>query len=123
MQLRLKGKTFVLTGVFPELATSTTTDHPINLGKSEVKRFIERHGGRVTGAVSGKTSYVVCGKAPGATKVMAANSHNLPVISFDYLVNLTEETVKETIQVPIVTFSKGINNNGRAYEGAFLDIK
>ena len=31
--------------------------------------MIESFGGRVTGSVSGKTDYLVVGKAPGASKV------------------------------------------------------
>jgi DNA ligase (NAD+) len=47
-------KTFVLTGVFP------------NLSREDVKGKIESMGGKVTGSVSKKTNYVVAGTAPGS---------------------------------------------------------
>ncbi len=49
----LEGLTFVLTG---------TLSRP----RSELKRRIEAAGGKVTGSVSGKTSYVVAGQDPGS---------------------------------------------------------
>lgn len=50
----LAGKTFVLTGSLP------------NLSRSEAKNLIEAAGGKVTSAVSSKTSYVVVGEDPGS---------------------------------------------------------
>jgi DNA ligase (NAD+) len=50
----LAGKTFVLTGTLPTLT------------REAAREFIERRGGRVTGSVSKKTSYVVVGEAPGS---------------------------------------------------------
>lgn len=37
--------------------------------RDEMKHIVERFGGRVTGSVSKKTSYVVVGRDAGATKV------------------------------------------------------
>lgn len=50
----LAGKTFVLTGSLPSMT------------RSEAKDWIERHGGKVTGSVSGRTDYVVVGEDPGS---------------------------------------------------------
>jgi DNA ligase (NAD+) len=50
----LAGKTFVLTGTLPTLTRDTA------------RELIERWGGRVTGSVSKKTSYVVVGEGPGS---------------------------------------------------------
>jgi DNA ligase (NAD+) len=50
----LVGKTFVLTGTLPELS------------RDDAKSLIEAAGGRVTGSVSKKTSFVVAGDDPGS---------------------------------------------------------
>ena len=51
---KLAGKTFVLTGTLP------------NLTREEATELIESAGGKVTGSVSKKTSYVVAGDDPGS---------------------------------------------------------
>mmetsp|Transcript_2524 Transcript_2524/g.5431 ORF Transcript_2524/g.5431 Transcript_2524/m.5431 type:complete len:849 (+) Transcript_2524:32-2578(+) len=48
----LAGRVFVLTGIFPEVGGGSG----LNLGKDRTKAMIESFGGRVTSAVSGKTS-------------------------------------------------------------------
>lgn len=45
----LEGLTIVLTGVFQEL------------GREKLENFINTHGGRCTGSVSGKTNYLITG--------------------------------------------------------------
>ncbi|HEX2897924.1 MAG TPA: NAD-dependent DNA ligase LigA, partial [candidate division Zixibacteria bacterium] len=50
---RLKGKTFVITG---------TLSKP----RPHFKKIIEENGGKVTGSVSAKTDYLLCGADPGS---------------------------------------------------------
>ena len=50
----LEGLTFVLTGTLP------------TMGRSEASALIKSHGGKVSGSVSGKTSFVVAGEAAGS---------------------------------------------------------
>ena len=50
----LAGKSFVVTGTLPTLS------------RTEAKAFIESHGGRVTGSVTGKTDYLVVGEDAGS---------------------------------------------------------
>lgn len=50
----LEGLTFVITGTLPGMT------------RSEAKSFIESQGGKVTGSVSGKTSYLLAGEAAGS---------------------------------------------------------
>ena len=67
----LEGKTFVLTGA-------------MSVPRGEIKALVEANGGKVTGSVSKKTSYVVAGDSPGS-KVEKALKNNVPVISEDDL--------------------------------------
>lgn len=72
----LSGLTFVITGTLPGMT------------RQEAKAFIERHGGRVTGSVSGNTDYLVAGESPGS-KLAKAESLAVPVIGADELRELT----------------------------------
>jgi DNA ligase (NAD+) len=63
----LDGLSFVITGTLPEMT------------RSEAKAFIEAHGGRVTGSVSGKTSFLVAGEAAGS-KLEKARSLDVRVL-------------------------------------------
>lgn len=63
----LEGKSFVITGTLPTLT------------RSEAKALIQEHGGRVTGSVSGKTDYLLCGEKAGS-KLAKAQQLRVPVI-------------------------------------------
>jgi DNA ligase (NAD+) len=63
----LEGLTFVLTGTLP------------NLTREAAKEKIESAGGKVSGSVSKKTSYVVAGEEAGS-KLDKANSLGVAVI-------------------------------------------
>lgn len=66
------GKVFVITG---------TLSQP----REEVAAWIEARGGKVTESVSKKTSYVVVGESPGASKVTKAQALDIPMIGEDEL--------------------------------------
>lgn len=64
---KLQGLTFVLTGTLPTLS------------RDEASERIKTAGGKVSGSVSSKTSFVVAGEAAGS-KLTKANSLGIPVI-------------------------------------------
>jgi DNA ligase (NAD+) len=71
----LAGKTLVLTGTLPELTREQATE------------LITAAGGRVTGSVSRKTSYVVAGDSPGS-KLAQAEKLDVPVLDETSLLEL-----------------------------------
>ncbi len=73
---KLEGLTFVLTGTLP------------NLTREDAGARIEAAGGKITDAVSRKTSYVVAGEKPGS-KLEKARKLGIPVIDEKKLVELT----------------------------------
>ncbi len=75
----LTGLTFVLTGTMP------------NLTRDEAKFRIEAAGGKVSAAVSRKTSFVVAGEEAGS-KLEKARELNVPVIGEPELVAMLPET-------------------------------
>jgi DNA ligase (NAD+) len=64
----LEGFTFVVTGTLPSLS------------RKEAKDFIESHGGKVTGSVSGQTNYLLAGESAGS-KLDKAKKLGVPIIS------------------------------------------
>ena len=63
----LEGLTFVITGTLPTLS------------RDEAKALIEAHGGKVTGSVSKKTSYLLAGEKAGS-KLSKAGALGVPVL-------------------------------------------
>lgn len=63
----LNGLTFVITGTLP------------TLGRNEAKALIEQNGGKVTGSVSKKTDYLLCGEDAGS-KLDKAKSLGIKII-------------------------------------------
>jgi DNA ligase (NAD+) len=73
--LPLTGKTLVLTGTLPSLS------------RSDAKALIEQAGGKVTGSVSSKTSYLVAGEDAGS-KLAKAEKLGIPQLSEAELLTL-----------------------------------
>jgi DNA ligase (NAD+) len=74
----LAGKTLVLTGTLP------------NLTREQASEMIVAAGGKVTGSVSRKTSYLVAGESPGS-KLAQAERLEVPVLDEDGLRALVDE--------------------------------
>lgn len=75
---KLAGKTFVVTGTLARFS------------RDEIHRLIENEGGKTSGSVSSKTSFLVAGEEAGS-KLEKANSLGVPVISEDELLEMLEE--------------------------------
>jgi DNA ligase (NAD+) len=71
--------TFVITGTLPTLS------------RDEAKELIEKAGGKVSGSVSKKTTFVVAGEDAG-TKLAKATELGIPV--------LTEDQLREKLSAP-----------------------
>ena len=76
---RLKGLTFVISGTF--------TQH----SRDEYKAMIEQHGGKNTGSVSGKTSYILAGENMGPAKLEKAAKLGVRIIREDEFLRMIEE--------------------------------
>ena len=68
---KLKGQTFVVSGVFEKVS------------RTELKKHIEDNGGKVSSSISSKTSYVVAGANMGPSKKEKADKLGIPIISED----------------------------------------
>lgn len=104
----LEGKTVVLTGTFPEVGGGVG----LSLGKDKVRALVERFGGRVTSAVSGKTDLLVVGKEAGHSKVSKAKvSKKCKLISLKDLKDCLEGTaaLEDVTSKPVLVpqFSAG----------------
>ncbi|KAM9315001.1 replication factor C subunit 1 isoform 2-T2 [Pholidichthys leucotaenia] len=72
----LEGCVFVLTGVLESME------------RDDAKALIERYGGKVTGNISKKTSYLVQGRDSGASKLEKAESFGTKILDEDGLLEL-----------------------------------
>jgi DNA ligase (NAD+) len=75
---KLKGLTFVVSGTFDKFS------------RDEIKKEIESHGGKNSGSISSKTSFVLAGENMGPEKAKKATSLGIPVITeFEFLQMIT----------------------------------
>lgn len=66
----LTGKTIVISGNF-------------SISRDEMKELIALHGGKNSGSLSGKTSYLLAGSKPGPEKMKKAEQLGIPIINED----------------------------------------
>jgi len=72
----LSGKTIVVSGVFEKYDRKT------------LKSLIEKEGGKNSGSISKKTSFVLAGDNMGPAKYEKANSLNIPIVSEDQFLKM-----------------------------------
>lgn len=75
---KLKGLTFVISGVFEKVS------------RNELKELIEKNGGKNTGSISAKTSYLVAGENMGPAKLEKAEKLDVKIISEDDFLSMIE---------------------------------
>ncbi len=66
---KLEGMTFVVSGVFEHFS------------REEIKADIENHGGKVSGSISGKTTYLLAGEKMGPEKLKKAKKLGVKILS------------------------------------------
>ena len=76
----LSGSIFVVSGVF-------------SVSREEIKQFIESHGGKTTSSVSGHTTYLVAGEAPGGEKIKKAEKLGTKIITEEQLRGLVADQI------------------------------
>jgi DNA ligase (NAD+) len=77
----LEGSTFVISGTIEGLT------------REEAQAAIEARGGKATGSVSGKTTALIVGESPGASKLSKAEELGVPVIDGDVFQRLLEKGI------------------------------
>lgn len=75
---KLKGNIYVVSGVFSKVS------------RTELKKLIEDNGGKVSGSISSKTSFVVAGENMGPSKLAKAESLGVKIISEDEFLKMLE---------------------------------
>ena len=76
--LPLSGQTVVITGTLP------------GMSREEAAQLVTDHGGKVTGSVSKKTSFLLAGEAAGS-KLTKAQQLGIPVLTLEELLSKLQE--------------------------------
>jgi len=74
----LKGKTIVISGNF-------------SIPRDNMKSLIVSHGGKCSGSISGKTTYLLAGEKPGPEKIKKAETLGIEIIDENHFRKLIEE--------------------------------
>ena len=75
---KLEGMTLVVSGVFEHFS------------REEIKAHIEKHGGKVSGSISGKTSFLLAGEKMGPEKLKKAEKLGVKIISEEEYLAMTD---------------------------------
>ena len=75
---KLEGMALVVSGVFEHFS------------REEIKAHIEKHGGKVSGSISGKTSFLLAGEKMGPEKLKKAEKLGVKIISEEEYLAMTD---------------------------------
>lgn len=78
----LEGKTFVISGVFEKIS------------RTELKKLIEKNGGKNTSSITKKTDYLVAGENMGPAKLKKAKDLGISLVSEDEFLSMVGYTVE-----------------------------
>ena len=78
---KLAGMTLVVSGTFEHFS------------REEIKADIENHGGKVSGSISGKTTYLVAGEKMGPEKQKKAEKLGVKIITEAEYMDMTPRTI------------------------------
>lgn len=81
MSASLEGKTIVISGNF-------------SISRDEMKALIAAHGGKNSGSISKKTTYLLAGEKPGPEKIRKAGSLGVEIITEEQLMAMLPESEK-----------------------------
>ena len=115
---QLVGASCVLTGVF-----DASGGAGFGRGKDGIKDWVESHGGKVVGSISKKTTHLIVGRLPGASKLNAGRAMGAKLVTPETLAaGLRAGDVPAAIagappvDVESLELSKGFGKNAKAIE-------
>ena len=85
----LAGKVIVISGTF-------------SISRDEMKALIEKHGGKNSGSISSRTSFLLAGAKPGPEKILRCEELGVPVMDEDSFMALLPAEVKAVPQTESV---------------------
>ncbi|CDH56922.1 replication factor c subunit 1 [Lichtheimia corymbifera JMRC:FSU:9682] len=97
-----QGVTFVISGIMETMTKETVED------------LIKRYGGRTTGSVSGKTTYLLRGRDSGEKKTRDANKHGTKILDEDDFYKLFETEGAKEVPKPVMETPKPAKGKGKA---------
>ena len=104
----LSGMTFVISGVLDSML------------RDETERYIQRHGGRVTSSVSGKTTFLLVGEHTGKSKYHAAKEKGVKIIDEDGLRALVAASIPAISQCKTQSEKNEVIGNQKKAEASRL---
>lgn len=95
----LQGKTIVISGTFAKHS------------RDEYKSIIEQHGGKNSGSVSAKTSFILAGENMGPEKLKKAEALGVGIVTEDEFLAMIENTISKLVDMPVSKSSDGFTGS------------
>lgn len=111
--------TFVLTGTFQDLGGGIG----LCQGKEMAQKLIERFGGVVRSAVSGKTDVLLVGEDPGVGKLSAARAREkIKIWNLEHVLDIIHGRTIQNKPLRVEAFSAGFRGNSLAYGKTKIEL-